>query len=99
MVPVVDTSYNSQLTKFADMHPPMPKGNVARVMFVDFAESHLAGKTSGHPNELEIVVERVKHMCEAHPEARPFFANQKIGPADVSTIFLYIYIYIHILYI
>ena len=95
MMPVVETSYDSQLTKFADMNPPMPKGNVARVMFVDFAESHLAGKTIGHPIELDAVVAWVKQVCESHPEARPFFANQIFGPADVSTIF----IYIHILYI
>ena len=94
MVPAVEAAIDSTLTKLADMKPPMPQESVARMMFIDFAEIHMAGKTEGHPFSLTASVERAKKACAAFPEARLSSAKQIHGPADAYTIFIYIlYIY------
>ena len=97
MVPAVNAAFDSSLTKLADMKPPTPKEQIPRLLYVDFAEVHMAGKTEGHPFSLEAVVERAKTTCALFPEARLSFAKEVHGPADACTIFIYIYI-IYIIY-
>ena len=98
MVPAVEAAFDSSLTKLADMKPPMPKEEIPRLLYVDFSEIHMAGKTEGHPFSLAAVVERAKTTCALFPEAPLSFAKEVHGPDDACTILIYIYYiyYIHI---